>query len=600
MASRRWCLGPLALALAPSPAAAAILHGHLVDRTTDQAVAGATVILTAAGASDPTLTIATDERGAFALDAPAGTYDLTFYYNDRADQRSVTIGDDVVLEQTYRMDSAPITYDDPIVSRDLVGAVAVQTTFEQPGPVQTALRWRRDHTGTDDLEARVRGDRTATAIGGAPRLAGSPAIALELVGEQAAYASFQPIELATGAGGTDQLELLQGRNRPAFDTRLALARTSRLSATVGAPIIEGDSWSAHGVVLDQTAAGLAVQAMSTLELVLDDNDGDLGDGADDLLRGAVLASHDPDGRNDVWVETHGVIHGDDGDRSVELGVEGERLDAGSAPLARAAGAGAIAPHLVDRLGGRLIVRERHHAHGLHRTTLGGGLGGGRADGATHTDVRAFAGDTWSVTSRLELDLGLRWDRRTLGDAAAELWAPRLALLYDLSARGRDLLYAGGERVGHLDQVATGAWRDDAHPYDDQLTAGYLGRRGPVSVSAGVRARVPAAATGLADTSGFEGALRWTRPAQHLDVALTASTLERAAALSASWSCGCQRDQLQLTAIARATPDDLGWGALLALARSTGEHGLTTSLGVELLDLDDRDQRAAHAVLSASW
>jgi hypothetical protein len=69
------------------PATSSGIRGVVADAKTGEKLVGVTVVATAKGSKQP-LTAITDEAGAYTLDAPAGTYTVTFFYGDTTLERT--------------------------------------------------------------------------------------------------------------------------------------------------------------------------------------------------------------------------------------------------------------------------------------------------------------------------------------------------------------------------------------------------------------------------------------------------------------------------------------------------------------------------------
>ena len=618
--SRRGCLVVLSLLVAPPAASAGTLRGTITDGTTGEPAIGATVV--ASSDADDGLAEQvqiTDEQGAYAMTIPGGTYALTVYYDAAtASRAAVEVHDgDVESVEHVTIDTSTATVSEVIELSGVdtyatdryqggyvvvLPAISTRSAFFDGKPAtwrlteadQPPVWWRRDHRGVDALDARLDPPRTSTSLDRALRLPGSPAIAAELIGAQQAWSSHAPIELAGGAGGVDALALIHGDSDRTASARVALGRASRFAARLGGDVDDELRW-ATAVVLDQTATGLATQAMVRLDAAWDDN-------VSTSL--STVLGDSPDDAEDGWIQTRTTAQSDDRQRAVELGLVVQRLVQPAASTRRAIDA-LVAPREVSRLGGRLALYQNGTWRGRHETVLGGEVGGGRADAASHRDVRVFASDTWRPTSTVAIDAGVRWDRRVVGATAVELLSPRASVAWDSSGRGVANLFAGVERVGQLDERSLGAWRG-GDTYGDTAVTGYAREWKALRWTAAMRGRLPRATTAATSAErldvGFEGSARLAPAHQRWQLDATVSTLARAATLHGGWRHACGRNTFQLAAIARATPDDVAWGATIHAVRAPrpDRHTPSITMGVEALDLDDAARRSAHLILATAW
>lgn len=587
----------LAILAVSATAGAGTLTGRIVDQDTSDAVPGATIVATRTDVATPMTTEISDEAGAYTLVVEPGTYQLTIYFDGAEIVRPGFVVDDGVttvpdvavvattVGETIFIEGTPYSY---------VQNIPVGRTFTDPEPLpEPDLYWRRDHLGALALEPRMQAARTTTTADRAYRLPGSPAIALELLDRDGTDATWGGFAIAQpgASGGAIDVRTVRGKNQGAAAGRLDLGRAGRFAATGGASMIDDHAWASTGLVLEQRGDGLHSQFLTSLNY-------SIGDNFDLDASGMIIAG--PDDREDGWGQVTAVMRSDDDDRILEIGVVGQDLETGTAPGAARTLAGLTEPAAVDRTGGRMVLQRKDvRWRGEHDLTIGGEIGGGGADSLRHTDVRAFAGDAWQVKPHITVNAGVRWDRRTLGTAFAEVWSPRVMLMWDPTKEGRSLWFLNVERVAHLDEGFLGAWRSGDVAHDD-VSAGVRRSWGDhVRWSAAVRTRTPATADriGQGIEAGADLDARYESAEKRLVVAATLSTLEEAATLIAGWSCGCERDRLEVGAIARATPDDVAWGATLGF-RYKRAYG--TNLAVELMDVDDPADRSAHLVLAASW
>lgn len=611
--SCRVCLGWLVLACAPATATAERVRGAVVDARTSEPLVGATVVASG-GPTRDAMPVITEEDGAYELDIPPGSYVITAYYGDVTLERRV----DVLPDRDVLGFVLNVHLDDP------AAAVVATTPVLAPGPAhchfdlpvvppppldellpgrrdatlaEVALLRRRDGAGLLGLDPRVDPARAAAVLDRAYRVPGAPPVALELLGSHVAWTDDAPIHLAGASGGVASDTLKQGTRELEASANLRLGRLSRLAATAGAPITHDDytgtSWSS-GLVLEQQPDSLAGQAMGSLLFKR-------------WRRASVISAlADLDGdRSDVWVQALMVAWNEDTDPQFEIGLVGERFDAGSGggEAVRASGAALPAPRVVERVGGRLVVHRQPRWHGLHELSLGGELGGGRADDVAHGDVRVFAGDRWTPRPSLLVQLGARWDRRTIGETAVELVSPRLAITW-ASREWRHVLFASAERTGRLDEQAFGAWRDGA-TNTDTATAGYLRTWRSLRLWTGLRAAVPRAGFDERPPpqAGVEGGASWERDRWRVET--IASSLARAATFTARWAHRAPGNHASFAAIARATADDIAWGASATLRHVPDpddghDDSHPMSVGVEAFDLDDPATRSAHLTISAAW
>jgi TonB dependent receptor len=605
--------------VAGAPVADAGIHGALTDGDSGEPLTGATVVATvevdpassaaarADGSSDDSQWAAiTDDLGGYAIDVPSGTYQLTIYYDDVELVRSgIVVVDDQMVDVSLPV-TVPAYHDDTYdtyfiypTSRSYVVPLYAgrpSTIAMVEATDQRLVRQRDDH-GLARLDARVGGATVATVDGGV-RLPGSPGIASEFVSSIATAIAGAPIEFASASGGSEDVAIITGSNRPAGAARLGLGPDARLSAIVGGPLVNDHWWTSTGIMLERTAPPLAgatsrfgAQAIASTNIAV----------TRDLQFAAVgLSTWRANGGRDAWADSRLVWRDDDHQRDLTIGITEQRTS-WTDSIARRAVDGILAPTSVHRLAGRLSIGQHGRWHGHHGFMIGGEVGGGTVDDATHSDVRGFVGDEWTPKPNWTIRAGVRWDDRSLGTARIARWQPRIAVTWDPSEQGTTSVFATAERGARLDEVEFGNWRHGTTTFDQAgagITKDWDDR---IRWTAAVRARASSIATGTTPESGVELAAEWLG-GHHVTGQATLSTLEHAATVRAGVDCGCQHYRFGVDAIARVTPEARTWGAALAVQQQPKDHdrSMVLHLGVELFDLDDTTTRSGQAVLGARF
>ena len=591
--------------LGAPPVAAGVIRGVVVDDA-GKPVGDAVVQVGAAAGEE--LVAVTDADGRFLVTVPPGTYRVVAATTDGATELGDVVvrhdslegePDEVVVELALAATSGAVlvvgsvgggvTYDADDVDWRPAEPRLVAPPWSRPS---SALLWRRDHLGLAALDARLDPTGLATTLDGGARLPGSPGLAVEFLDEPG-FALAAPAIGAPGAtGGTAPLAVRFGDQRRRGDVRASLGPHGRVAAVAAEVPEPGELAMTFGGVAerrpdDAGAGGPAFvgQALWATRLDVDRTSGH--------MIGLVTGS--ADGSEDYWGDVALTRRSEDGRRHLTVGLtaaqlEGPEEGASTARVLDPIGADRFAE--VSRFAGRIGVEDER---GSHHLTIGGEVGGGRADDAVHTDVSAYVGDQWARRRDLTVEVGLRWALRSLGSAQRAAWQPRAAAVWRPDAEARLVVTATAERVATFDQRHLGAWRGGAATVD-QLAAHLSGGlwRDRLGWRVGVRARSPDATLGTAPDLGVDGSLE-LQLGTALAAQATFSTLERAAAaqLAATVCVGT------FAAIARAAPDAVRWG--VAFERSLrGDETLPLELGAELFDLDDADQRSAQVTLRRSW
>ena len=522
------------------PARAGTVRGAVVDKLTREPLAGVTVVVSAtSGAAGETAISEAD--GSFVVEVPAGTYLITYFYGDvTIERRDVAIGAEGEVDLAQAIDTSQ-SYDDtgcyfgPYVPLLYDGAPADHVAR---APADVPLLREPDHVTLAGLDARLGPRHAATTVDGAVRLPGSPAIAGELLAEVSVASTTPAIALPGATGGTIAATLRHGSNQHQGGAALELGPRARFVARDAGALDRDHVWWSTGVMLERAtgADGASGRHGAQVMLALDA----MTDPGDSPGVGVVgLATWTPDGGRDLWADGHAGLIGDDGKRTVVVGLSAERLTVGDgrAPLGRITvpADATTRPTATDRVAGRLGLTQRGTWRGDHTVTVGGELGFGHADATEHGDLRAYAGDAWTPRPSWTITGGVRWDRRALGPAVVDAVLPRLAVAWDPSEEGARSWFATVERVAALDEDHLGAWRTAAAVGADQASVGYTRDwLDDLRVTLAGRARRAIGVDAAPIDRGAELAVRWL-PARRFAGELTASSLTRRLVAQASYT-----------------------------------------------------------------
>ncbi|HEV7554625.1 MAG TPA: hypothetical protein VGO00_04165 [Kofleriaceae bacterium] len=548
------------------------VHGRVVDKATNEPLAGVTVI--GQLPTNQSTTAITDDTGAFDIDVSLATNQLTYYYSDTTvEQRIVVLPGFGRLDLgTYRLEVKPYTgssfYSDPGFILDYTTAFV--ETFDGSWPVVRS----RDVDGLIPLVAASR-PRMPTMLDGGRRLGGAPAVALGLLEEVDVYTMRGGDSLDGRADGV-ALASRAGSNENHGDARLGFGNDGlALEAGAGGPIAHDTAWWWAG-----TALGDGIeQALAKINYAHSPEQ-----------QGQIVALHQVDppvlsiratttttAATDDWANAAWVSKWNDNKVQLTTGATGERLDDG----------------LVDttRVAARAELVDRFKIAGYQVAKAYGEVGGGELGDIHHRDAAASARDRWSLTPNFTVEGSVRWDERWFGASHTQVWQPQGVIGWDWTKEGRSEVFVSGGRASLLDDYALGGWTDNPRSRDDlatgvryELTDSWIG---------GIAVRD-------SDTSGtrrtgidatLDHRKRW------FELHVTATSVERAVA---GWG-RLTFEHVLVSANGRwaAADDPLGSFAGASLAwRHRFNHRIAGTLGGEVIR--DREGSLGRAVATFSY
>ncbi len=523
------------LDVAPCPASvvATTLGGVVRDRTTEELLAGATVILTI---GDHTEAAITDETGTFSFPVEPATYDLTVYFADSTwEQRKIEVarGQQIVvvakLDSTERVTGCyfgppPVTTEAmPHYGRDITRDWA---------PIardRTDRAWIAPIEGADP-------ERAVTTVGGAHRLAGGLGVPLLFVENVETRTLRAEAHQAMGTGGAAEVSLVSGSNESHAAARgsIDVDGSGRGEAIAGGSIVHDHAWWIGGLVAHANRDGrLDGDALLRLDLAVT---------PEHQLAVAAIGQTHTDGTRDDWADAAWTSKLDDYRLELHAGATAERLVLPALTFARSIGATGE----IDRVAGRTSVIYRARAAGYHHLEAGTELGTGTVGLVRHADAVAYAGDQWDVKPNVTLEAAVRGELRRFGGAQTRVTAPRAAIEWDPTEEGRGGISIAYERVPHLDDGPLGAWRGQPR-YHDELALGAHyepAHHDWIVVGAATRMRWLAGA----ERTGFDG---WARiRGERLSLQAGATSLDRVATVMARRRFGSYDETFDATVNAR--------------------------------------------------